>query len=378
MTLGRPRYRGRTDRPHERKRRIGVLLANLGSPAAPTASALRPYLRQFLSDTRVIEEPRWLWLSILNLAVVPFRSPKSAKAYEEVWTDDGSPLIAITRRQAKAVAERLKDLPVDVEVGMSYGEPSIPSALRRLSDAGMTHMLVLPLYPQYAASTVGSVFDSVSRELSSWRWVPHVRFVSGYCDRSGYAKALAGSIARHRKENGEPQLTLFSFHGTQLAALENGDPYHCQCHRTAREAAEAAGIPERQWAVSFQSRFGSDPWLQPYTIEMMRELPGKGVKDLQVICPAFAADCLETLEEIAGENREAFLGAGGERFSYIPALNDDPEHVDFLAGIVRDEAGGWADAVGAANEEGEANARIERAGRTRPLTEGRERPAVKA
>lgn len=365
---GRPRYRGARDARHDRPARIGVLLANLGSPAAPTAAAVRPYLRQFLSDPRVIELPRWLWFWILNLVIVPFRSPKSAAAYREVWGEDGSPLLAISRRQREGVAKRLAKLPVEVELGMSYGEPAIADALRRLHARNCSHLLVLPLYPQYAAATVGSVFDGVAAELSRWRRVPQLRFVSGYCAEPGYVATLAAAIAAHRKEHGAPKLTVFSFHGTQLAALEAGDPYHCQCHRTAREAAAELGLGPDEWLVTFQSRFGNDPWLQPYTIEMMARLPAMGITDIQVVCPAFAADCLETLEEISGENQEAFRAAGGERFSYIPALNDSDEHLGFLAELITREIADWCPQVDAFNA-GTAK-RHERAEATRPLTCG--------
>ena len=370
MRLGRPSYRGARDRPHDSEARIGVLLANLGSPASPDAAGLRPYLRQFLSDTRVIEAPRWLWLSILNLVVVPFRSPRSAKAYREIWTDEGAPLLAMVAKQREALANRLGDRPIVVEQGMTYGEPSLPSALRRLQDAGATHLLVLPLYPQYAASSVGSVFDAVARELSTWRWVPHLRFVSGYCQDPRYVEILARSITEHREKHGDGTHTLFSFHGTQLESLVAGDPYHCQCPRTAREAAAAAGLADGTWTVSFQSRFGRDPWLQPYTIEMMERLPKEGTKDLHVVCPAFSADCLETLEEICGECKEAFLAAGGESFSYVPALNDREDHIEFLAEIVNENVVDWEKEVAKANDPNAIEERSRRFTETKPSTEG--------
>ena len=377
MTIGRPCYKGSKDRPHDKEHRIGILVANLGSPNAPTAAKLRLYLRQFLSDTRVIEEPRWLWFFILNLIVVPFRSPKSAKAYQEIWTEEGSPLIAISNRQVAKLEIKCADMPVDIELGMSYGNPSIPSALEKLREKGMTHLLVMPMYPQYAASTVGSVFDTVTRELMSWRWVPHLRFLSGYFDSKGYVGLLAEKIKKHQQEHGRPKMTLFSFHGTQLASLVDGDPYHCQCHRTARETSAQAGIEDGKWAVSFQSRFGKDPWLEPYTIEMMRRLPQQGADDIQVICPAFSVDCLETLEEIAGENKEAFLAAGGKKFSYIPALNDDDSHIDFLAQLARKNVEDWVRTVNAANEKASADERVKLAAKIRPCTEGKEKPDVK-
>ena len=370
MGFGRPRYLGSPGYDHAAAPAVGVLLANLGTPAAPTAAALRPWLRQFLSDPRVIELPRALWWFILNCLIVPLRSPKSAQAYRQVWSADGSPLMAISRRQRDLIAAQLSDDPAVVELGMSYGQPSIADALRRLHDRNCRHIIVLPLYPQYAASTVGSVFDAVAGQLQSWRWVPHLRMISGYCQQSGYIDALASSLRDHRAEHGSPQLTVFSFHGTQLASLQQGDPYHCQCHRTARLAARELGLGDGQWQVAFQSRFGSDPWLQPYTIELMRQLPGNGIRDIQVVCPAFAADCLETLEEIACENREEFVKAGGERFSYVPALNDRPDHVAFLAGLLRREAGDWFEEIGRQRDPDQLAQRVRRRDRIEPITTG--------
>ena len=341
MGIGRPHYLGSPDYQHSSPPAVGVLLVNLGTPAAPTAAALRPWLRQFLSDPRVIELPRALWWFVLNCLIVPLRSPKSAEAYQQVWDKDGSPLMAISQRQRDLIARELADEPVAVELGMSYGQPSIPFALRRLHERNCRHLIVLPLYPQYAASTIGSVFDAVADELKSWRWVPHLRMVSGYCQQPEYIDVLADSLRQHRAEHGAPRLTVFSFHGTQLAALQQGDPYHCQCHRTARQVAKALELGQHEWLVTFQSRFGKDPWLQPYTIDVMQQLPGKGIKDVQVVCPAFAADCLETLEEISGENRDEFVKAGGEKFSYVPALNESAAHISFLAELLRKEAGDW-------------------------------------
>ncbi|MBF2734674.1 MAG: ferrochelatase [Betaproteobacteria bacterium AqS2] len=317
-------YLGRPGHRHGEPRRVGVLLANLGTPARPDAPALRAYLRQFLSDPRVIETTRWLWWPILNLVILPFRAPKSAAAYREVWSEAGSPLLVNCNKQLEALRQEFAAAPYAIELGMSYGEPSIPSALRRLHASGCNHLLVLPLYPQYAASTVGSVFDAVAAEICRWRQVPQLRFIAGYSQRAAYAETLAGSIRAHHAEHGKPQLTVFSFHGIQLAALTAGDPYHCECHRTARAAAAAAGLGDGEWMVAFQSRFGREPWLQPYAIELMAQLPGQGITDIQVVCPAFSSDCLETLEEIVGENQEEFKRHGGEHFSYIPALNDSP------------------------------------------------------
>lgn len=340
MKLGKPIYLGSTATVHGAKQPLGVLLANLGSPQSPTAAGLRPYLRQFLSDPRVIEFPRWLWFVILNGIIVPWRSPRSAKAYREVWTKAGSPLVVISNRQRDKISDILGD-DVVVELGMSYGQPAIGSALRNLHAANCRKIVVVPLYPQYAASTIGAVFDAVADELKQWRWVPELRFVAGYCSQPSYIKVLADSITRHEQEHGQPQLTVFSFHGTQLAALEQGDPYHCQCHLTARLVAQHLGWEDKRWLVTFQSRFGRDPWLQPFTVEEMARLPKRGIKNIQVVCPAFAADCLETLEEICGENQEAFLHAGGEKFSYIPALNDSEDHIAFLVKLIQTQIRDW-------------------------------------
>lgn len=345
MRLGKPKFLGDKNFNHTSVAKIGIILVNLGSPNAPTTSALRPYLRQFLSDPRIIELPRYLWWFMLNCIIVPFRSPKSAKAYSSVWTDNGSPLLSISTLQQSSIAEKLADEPVVVELGMSYGKPTIKHSLRNLHDKNCRHIVVLPMYPQYAASTVGSVFDAVTAELASWRWVPQLRFISGYCHHQDYLQLLANSIRESQAIHGKPELTIFSFHGIQLAALENGDPYHCQCHRTARETAEILGLNPEDYLITFQSRFGNTPWLQPYTIEVMKQLPRKNIKNIQVICPAFSADCLETLEEIAGENKEAFKEAGGETFTYVPALNYREDHIEFLVNLLRNELGDWLDLV---------------------------------
>ncbi len=348
--------------------RIGVLLVNLGTPEAPTAAALRPYLRQFLSDPRVIEAPRWLWAAILNLGIVPFRSPRSAKSYRKVWTPEGSPLMTISRAQQTALADRLAGEPVSVELGMSYGRPSISSALRSLKQAQCRHLLVIPLYPQYSGCTTGSVFNDVTAELGTWRWVPSLKFVSQYFDEPGYIKALAESISEFWKAGeGRPDRLVFSFHGTPVDYLAAGDPYHCQCLKTARLAAERLGLAESEWLATFQSRFGRKEWLQPYTDATMRKLPAEGVESVHVVCPAFSADCLETLEEIDVENREIFMKAGGKRFGYVPALNDCPAHIGFLERLVRDNIEGWLSIVRKRNTEEHQSLQRERHATASPV-----------
>ncbi len=328
---------------HDQPTCTGVLLANLGTPDAPTPAALRRYLAEFLWDPRVVELPRPLWWLILHGVVLRIRPARSARKYQAIWTGDGSPLLAISRRQTVAVAAALRQRclgPVQVALGMRYGNPSIASALAELRDAGARRLLILPLYPQYSAATVASTFDTVAAELRRWRWLPDLRLISHYHDDPAYLDALAASIRTARAEQSGERL-LFSFHGLPKRNLLAGDPYHCECHKTARLVAERLGLQEDQWAVAFQSRFGRAEWLQPYTSELLAAWARAGVKRADVVCPGFAADCLETLEEIALENREVFLAAGGEHYRYIPALNDASAHIDVLARLIVQHAAGW-------------------------------------
>jgi len=323
---------------------VGVLLTNLGTPDAPTPPALRRYLREFLSDPRVIELPRWKWWPILNLFVLTTRPRASAKLYEEGWTDEGSPLLVITRKQAAAVEELLKEKvgnPVHVAVGMRYGNPAIRVGLDELRRKGCRNILVLPLYPQYAAATTGSTFDAVAQELTQWRWVPGLRTIHQYHDDPAYIDALANSIRETWDSGGEPEKLLFSFHGVPQRYFDGGDPYHCSCHKTARLVAEKLGLQEDRYIVAFQSLFGREEWIKPYTDVTVKALARSGVKSLDIICPGFSADCLETIEEIDGQNREFFLESGGETFRYIPALNDRKDHVSALAEIVYQNLSGW-------------------------------------
>ncbi|MBK1735297.1 ferrochelatase [Halorhodospira abdelmalekii] len=351
---------------------MGVLVANLGTPDEPTTTALRRYLREFLGDPRVIEIPKWRWWPILFGLVLRTRPKKSAAAYREVWRSDGSPLLTIGERQVAGIRRRLEARsavgPFAVELGMRYGNPSIAEALHRLREAGAQRILVLPLYPQYSATTTGSTFDAVAKELMRWRWVPELRMVGQYHDDAGYLDALVRSIREHWDREGRGERLLFSFHGMPQRYLLNGDPYYCQCHKTARLLAERLQLPAGSWEVSFQSRFGKEEWLKPYTdetvVHMAREL---GVKRLDVVCPGFAADCLETLEEIAGENQEYFEEAGGERLAYIPALNDRHDHVDALARLILRHAQGWPEAAASRNWEEERWRLQESAERARKL-----------
>ncbi|MCC8999218.1 MAG: ferrochelatase [Candidatus Contendobacter sp.] len=328
---------------HDQPDCTGILLANLGTPDAPTPAAVRRYLAEFLWDSRVVEIPRLLWWLILHGVILRVRPAQSARKYQHIWTADGSPLLAISRRQSAAVAAQLAERypgPVRVALGMRYGNPSIASALAELQAAGARRVLVLPLYPQYSAATVASTFDAIAAELRTWRWLPELRLITHYHDDPGYLDAVADSIrAAHIGQAGER--LLFSFHGLPQRNLFAGDPYHCQCHKTARLVAERLELLPEQWAVAFQSRFGRARWLQPYTSALLADWAKAGVKSVTVVCPGFAADCLETLEEIAVENRQVFLDAGGEQYRYLPALNDAPAHIEMLAGLIGRHAAGW-------------------------------------
>lgn len=339
-----PTYEGPSGYAHGELPKIGVLVSNLGTPDAPEPAALRRYLREFLWDPRVIEMSRPLWWLILHLAVLPTRPARSAALYRNVWTEEGSPLLFISRRQTEGLAEILARevaAPVRVELGMRYGNPSIPKAMAKLAAEGCRKLLVLPLYPQYFAATTGTTFDAVAQVLAGWRFVPDVRFVGGYADEPGYIAALADSIRERWQAEGEPGHLLFSFHGIPERYFRNGDPYHCLCHQTARLVAECLGLPRERYTVAFQSRFGREEWLKPYTDKTVAALARSGVKRLDIINAGFSADCLETIDEIDRENREIFLHHGGEAFRYIAALNDRPDHLRLLADLVKRNVADW-------------------------------------
>jgi ferrochelatase len=323
---------------------LGVLLVNLGTPDEPTPKAVRRYLAEFLWDARVVELPRVLWWLILHGVILRFRPARSAKAYAEIWTDKGSPLLLISASIARGIRERLSARfqgNVNVALGMSYGNPSIPAALDELHTAGARRIVVLPMYPQYSGTTTGSVFDAVTSALSRRRWVPEFRFINCFHDSPGYIRALADSIRIHWAKNGRGQKLLFSFHGVPRQTLLDGDPYHCQCQKTARLVAGELGLADDEWTLTFQSRVGRAEWLRPYTDETIEALGRDGLERLDVVCPGFSADCLETLEEIAIQNGEAFVEAGGGELVYIPCLNDDDDHLNFLSGLIARHADGW-------------------------------------
>ena len=337
------RYRG-VAYQHGRRPCTGILLSNLGTPEAPTTAALRRYLAEFLWDPRVVEIPRFLWWPILHLFILPFRPARSAHAYRKIWLDSGSPLLVYTRRQARQVEQLLQERvpgPVKVAVGMRYGKPSIASALQALRTAGAQRLLSLPLYPQYSGATTASVFDALARALMAERWVPELRTVHHYHDDPAYIAALARSIDEFWQAHGRPQRLLFSFHGMPKRTLLAGDPYFCQCQKTARLTAERLALPAEQWQVVFQSRFGREEWLQPYADRTIAALPGEGCRKIDIVCPGFAADCLETLEEMAMQNRDLFLEAGGEQYRYIPALNDRADHIEALVDLIVRHGQGW-------------------------------------
>ena len=328
---------------HKDQPSIGILITNLGTPDAPTPAALRRYLGEFLWDPRIVDMPRPLWWMILQVILL-IRPKRSAAAYKKVWTEAGSPLLDISRHQVKALSEKLQsmfDQPVVIELGMRYGQPSIAHALQRLREAQAQKVLVLPLYPQYSCSTTASTFDAVAAAVKHWRWVPELRFINNYHDNPYYISALANSIRETWQSRKPADRLIFSFHGTPRRFLITGDPYYCHCQATARLVAEQLQLKQEQWQVTFQSIFGREQWLQPYTIDTLRELPGAGVKSVDIICPGFSADCLETLEEIDVENRHAFMAAGGESYHYIPALNIRADHIDALTQLIQQHLQGW-------------------------------------
>ena len=329
---------------HETPATVGVLVTNLGTPDAPTPAALRRYLAEFLSDPRVIETPKALWWFILHGVILRLRPKRSARAYKEIWTADGSPLLSISKKQIRAIQAILDDndkVTFHVELGMRYGNPSIRSALEKLQRHNAQKLLIFPLYPQYSAATTASTFDAVADVLKTWRWLPELRMIRHYHDNPGYIDAIAESIRSQWAKSDKPDKLLFSFHGLPKHYVLAGDPYLDECHKTARLTAEQLTLSEERWAVSFQSRFGPREWLQPYTDELLRQWGKSGVERVQVLCPGFAADCLETLEEIQIQNREFFLAAGGKKFTYIPALNDQPLHVTALCEIIGEHVQGW-------------------------------------
>jgi ferrochelatase len=329
---------------HGQPARTGILLVNLGTPEAPTAQALRPYLKEFLSDPRVVEIPRAIWWLILNGIILNTRPKKSAEKYAAIWTADGSPLKVHTAKQAKLLkgwlGEKLGS-PLMVEYAMRYGNPSIPDTLARMKAAGCDRILILPAYPQYAASSTATAFDMAFDWLKRTRNQPALRTVKHYHDHPAYLQALAANIRDYWQMHGRPDVLVMSFHGVPRYTLDKGDPYHCECQKTGRLLTEALGLDPKQVRLTFQSRFGRAEWLQPYTDKTLETLGHEGVGRVDVVAPGFTADCLETLEELSMEGRASFLAAGGKAFHYIPALNEHPQWIAALGQIALDNLGGW-------------------------------------
>lgn len=338
------KFRSQESFTHAQPDKIGILISNLGTPEAPTKQKLRPYLKQFLSDHRVVEIPKVIWWFILNGIILNTRPARSAEAYQTVWTEDGSPLLSHTKHQAEGLSARFNAEfgdDVIVDFAMRYGEPSVHTAVNNLLEKGARKIILLPLYPQYCAATTGSTFDALAEDFCRRRWLPDFRFISHYHDNDAYITCVANKIQSHWDEHGRADKLVMSFHGIPMRSLKKGDPYHCECHKTSRLIADKLGLSKDEYMTTFQSRFGKAEWLKPYTDETLKGLPKQGIKSLQVVCPGFSSDCLETIEEIGEENREYFMENGGERYEYIACLNSDNEHLDMLYALLKENMHGW-------------------------------------
>ena len=327
------KFKGEQNFQHENEQKKGVLIAYLGTPDSPDVLSVRRYLKEFLSDPRIIEVPKVIWWFVLNIFILNFRSFNSARLYKSIWTDGGSPLLV----NCIKIKEKLqKSLPSNYQValGMRYGNPSIKSALNELKEANCRDIEVITLFPHYSATTVGSIFDAVSTEIKSWRWVPSVKFLNSYHDNPLLIEILSKRIKKSFESQGKPDKLVFSYHSIPKKYFDSGDPYHCLCQKTSRLIAEKLSLDEKDYITAFQSRFGPSEWLKPYTSETMKSLPKEGIKSVQVVSPGFGVDNLETLQEIDIENKEYFEDAGGENFHYIPCLNDDDDHVEFLISLI--------------------------------------------
>ena len=321
-------------------KKIGVLISNLGTPDSPSRKDLKKYLNQFLMDKRVIDLPRLLWIPILKIIILNIRPRKSAKLYRSIWTDKGSPLMVFSKNILKKLSDSIDDR-ITVALGMRYGSPSIKEAMDIFKKEKISKILVFPLYPQAGSPTTSSTFDAVTDYLRNISWMPDLRFVSGYHDHNAYISALVRSVKNSFSEHGRPDKLIFSFHGMPYRYLEKGDPYYCFCHKTARLTAEKLDLDEYSYDIAFQSRFGSDKWLEPYIDKLLVNEANNGTKYIQVISPGFAVDCLETLEEISIQYRELFISNGGKRFEYIPCLNDGQDQLDLIRSIIDDSISGW-------------------------------------
>ena len=327
------KFKGEQNFQHENEQKKGVLIAYLGTPDSPDVLSVRRYLKEFLSDPRIIEVPKIIWWFVLNIFILNFRSFNSARLYKSIWTDGGSPLLVNCIKIKEKVQ---KSLPSNYQValGMRYGNPSIKSALNELKEANCRDIEVITLFPHYSATTVGSIFDAVSTEIKSWRWVPSVKFLNSYHDNPLLIEILSKRIQKSFDSQGKPDKLVFSYHSIPKKYFDSGDPYHCLCQKTSRLIAEKLSLDEKDYITAFQSRFGPSEWLKPYTSETMKSLPKEGIKSVQVVSPGFGVDNLETLQEIDIETKEYFEDAGGENFHYIPCLNDDDDHVEFLISLI--------------------------------------------
>ncbi len=322
--------------------KIGILLTNLGTPDSPTPKSLRRYLNQFLMDQRVVDLPRALWVPILKLIILNVRPKKSAKLYDKIWTEEGSPLLAISKKIVKSIDKKFENKGnFFVILGMRYGNPSIQKAMEFFKKKEVSKILVFPLYPQSGSPTTSSTFDAVNNYLKTEPWIPHLRFISGYHDESDYIELLAKSVEESFLANGKPEKLIFSFHGMPLRYLKNGDPYYCFSHKTARLVAEKLKLKKNEYDLAFQSRFGREEWLKPYIEDIIENYKKEGIKSLQIISPAFSVDCLETLEEINIQYKKLFLENGGEKFHYIPCLNDSAGHIKMIERIIERNIQGW-------------------------------------
>jgi protoporphyrin/coproporphyrin ferrochelatase len=315
--------------------KTGILLVNLGSPTEPSTKAVRRFLKQFLWDKRVVNIPRPVWWLILHGFVLPFRPKKSAHAYRTIWdAEKGSPLAFFTRQLAEKLAERLKSQDIIIDYAMRYGDPSIANKLQRFKVLGINDMVVLPLYPQYSSTTTASIYDDFVKELNAWRHLPSFRFIGDYHQNDAYISAVADSIQQAWQQQPKGELLILSFHGLPEQLTKLGDPYFYQCQTTAKLIAEKLGLADNEWRLVFQSRFGKARWLQPYCVETLQALPAQGIKSVDIVCPGFAVDCLETLEEIAITNKELFIAAGGEQYRYIAALNDSDAQLQIITSLL--------------------------------------------
>ena len=341
-------YDSKRLREDSSRNRIGLLLTNTGTPDAPTRSALRSFLAQFLSDSRVVDWPRWIWIPILHGIILRLRSRRVARRYQRIWTKQGSPLLISTRNVAARLQEALQaqySQQIMVAVGMRYGTPSIAEGLQELQSSGVGRILILPLFPQYTAATTASSFDAVFAEIQRWRWMPELRTVNSYHAHPAYIRALVSTIQASWEQDRKTDRLLFSFHGIPESQLHAGDPYYHQCQETASLVAQQLDLAEGTYQISFQSNFGPQEWLKPYTGTLLRQWAEEGIGGVGVICPGFSCDCLETLYEIKEEARQAFKQAGGKDFSYIDALNDRPEHIQAIAEIILPQLEDWLNYV---------------------------------